>query len=269
MQNGLKKCLALGFIIAAEVLFASPSFTNSIALVGQSMDYREYNKAGVLVDSEKSDFSEMAGTEINFALFFDKRTRSYSQIDVNFLGLGGNTEYTGSLLSSGLPYGSHVSSTANYIVDTEMTYTKHHILSDVLEVNYGLGLGYYMWERSLSASQVELYDWFYLKPTVGMRLEITKNLNLGINLAYKYAINPAMSATSPDLDFTLGGVDVLEASIPLTYTFSNTFDMFIALKVEEQKIKASGTEHSGGNDYYEPDSTAKNQYLKVGMTFKY
>jgi hypothetical protein len=269
MQNDIKKYLAVSFLIATEALFASPSFTNSIALVGQSMDYREYNKAGVLVDSEESDFSEMTGAEINFALLLDQRTSSYSQIDVNFLGLGGNTKYTGSLLDSGEPYGSHVSSTANYIVDTEITYKKYYILSDVLEVNYGLGLGYYMWERSLSTSQVELYDWFYLKPTVGMRLEITKNLNIGLNLAYKYAINPAMSASSPNLDFTLGGVDVLEASVPLTYAFSNTFDMFIAFKVEEQKIKASGTEHSGGNDYYEPDSTAKNQYLKLGMTFKY
>jgi hypothetical protein len=269
MQNGLKKSLALGFLIAIEALSASPTVTNSIAFVGQNMDYREYNKAGVLVDSEKSDFAEMAGAEINFALLFDKERSSYSQVDINFLGLGGNTEYTGSLLNSGLPYGSHVSTTRNYIVDVDMTYRKYHTLGDVLEVNYGLGLGYYMWERSLSASQVELYDWFYLKPTVGMRLEITKNLNLGINLAYKYAINPAMSATNPNLDFTLGGVDVFEASIPLTYAFSNTFDMFIAFKVEEQKIKASGIEHSGGNDYYEPDSTAKNQYLKVGLTFKY
>jgi hypothetical protein len=269
MQNGIKKCLALGFIIAAEALFASPSFTNSIALVGQSMDYREYNKDGVLVDSEKSAFSEMSGAEINFAFLFDKDANSHSQLDVNFLGLGGNTDYVGSLLDSGQPYGSYVSTTSNYIADTDMTYKRFYKLSDVLEVNYGLGLGYYMWERSLSSSQVELYDWFYLKPTIGATLEITKNLNLGLNLAYKYAINPAMSATSPNVDFSLGGVDVFEASIPLTYTFSNAFDMFVAFEIEQQKIKVSDTQYSDGDAYYEPDSTAKNQYLKLGMTFKY
>jgi hypothetical protein len=269
MQNGIKKCLALGFLIAAEALVASPSFTNSIALVGQSMDYREYNKAGVLVDSEKSGFSEMSGAEFNFAFLFDKQSGSYSQIDINFLGLSGNTDYVGSLLNSGQSYGSYVGRTSNYIADVDMTYRSYYALSDVLKVHYGLGLGYYMWERSLSASQVELYDWFYIKPTVGMSLEITNNLNIGLNLAYKYAINPAMSATNPSLDFTLGGVNTFEASVPLTYTFSNAFDMFVVYEFQQQEIKASGTEHYDGANYYEPDSTAKNQYLKVGMTFKY
>lgn len=270
MQNGLKKCLALGFLIAADVLVASPSFTNSIAFVGQSMDYTEYDQYGDFADSEKSDFLEMSGAEINFAFLFNKDKNSHSQLDVNFLGLGGNTDYVGSLLDSGQPYGSYVGTTSNYIADVDMTYKRFYKLSDVLEVNYGLGLGYYMWERILPSSQVELYDWFYLKPTIGATLEITKNLNLGFNFAYQYALNPRMSATNINYDFTLGGVDVFEASVPVTYSFSDTFNMFVAYEVQEQKIKASDKYYVQTDKYYyEPDSTAKNQYLKVGVTFKY
>jgi hypothetical protein len=188
---------------------------------------------------------------------------------VNFLGLGGNTQYIGSYLDNNLPYGSLISSTKNYIADVDLTYRKYHQLSDVLEVNYGLGVGYYIWERGLSSSQIELYDWFYVKPEAGVALAITKNVNLGFNLAYKYAINPAMSSTSPSLDFTLGGVEVFEVSVPLIYSFSNTLNMFVAFEYQEQNIEASGIEYVGVNGYYEPESISKNQYLKMGMTFKY
>lgn len=271
MQNGIKQCLVLGFFMVAETLFASPSVTNSIALVGKNMDYREYNKAGVLVDSEESDFSEMSGAQINFGFLFDKEKNSYSQIDINFLGLGGNTKYRGSFLDNNLPYGSLTNSTTNYIMDVEMSYKNYHRLNDVLEVNYGLGLGYYLWERTLSSSQVELYDWFYLKPALGVTFEITKNLNLGVHLAYKYAINPTMNATNPSLDFTLGGVNTFEASLPLTYAFSDTFDIFLAYEFQQQEIKASDAKYYAQTDkyYYEPDSTSKNQFIKLGMTFKY
>lgn len=268
MQNGLKKALAAVVLLGCETLFASPTFTNSVALVGQNMDYREYDKAGVFADSEKSDFSQMAGAEINFAFLFDREKGEYSQIDIDFLGLSGNTKYDGFYLVSGLPAQSE---TSNYIADVAMRYKKFHSLSSALEVNYGLGFGYYMWERSLSSSQVELYDWFYVKPSAGMTLELMKNLHLGLNLAYKYALNPAMSVTSPNLDFKLAGVNVLEASIPLTYTFSHAFDMFVAYEFEQQNIEASNSKYDAQSDdyYYEPDSTAKNQYLKLGMTFKY
>jgi hypothetical protein len=267
VQNGLKIALAAVVLLGCETLSALPSFTNSIAFVGQSMDYREYDKEGVFADSENSSFFEMTGVEINFAFLFDKDANSHSQLDVNFLGLGGITQYEGFYLESGLP--TEGETTTNYIADIDMTYKKFHRLSDVLEVHYGLGLGYYMWERGLSSSQVELYDWFYVKPTAGITLEMVKNLHLGLNLAYKYALNPAMSVTSPNLDFTLGGVNAFVACIPLTYTFSNAFDMFVAFEIEQQNIEASGTKQSNGVDYYEPDSTAKNQYLKLGMTFKY
>lgn len=270
MQNGLKTQITLAFLISTQTLFASPTVTNSIALIGQNMDYREYNKDGILVDSEKSGFSEMSGAEMNFAFLFAKAASSHSQVDINFLGLGGTTKYVGSYLNDTLPYGSLSSTTSNYIADIDMTYKKYYALSESLEVNYGLGLGYYMWERSLSSSQIELYDWFYLKPTVGMALEITKNLNVGLNVAYQYALNPRMSATNINYDFTLGGVDVFEASVPVTYSFSDTFNMFVAYEVQEQKIKASDKYYVQTDKYYyEPDSTAKNQYLKVGMTFKY
>ncbi len=46
--------------------------SSSVSLVGMSMDYKEYDRDGVLVDSEESDFTQLVGFEMNLGYFFDK-----------------------------------------------------------------------------------------------------------------------------------------------------------------------------------------------------
>ena len=46
--------------------------------------------------------------------------------------------------------------------------------------------------------------------------------------------------------------------------------MFVEATLQEQKIEASGVEYNSfGDGYYEPDSTAHNHYVKIGMLIRY
>jgi len=64
--------------------------------------------------------------------------------------------------------------------------------------------------------------------------------------------------------------DIKELNIALTYSFTQKFGMFIEGTFQEQKIEASTVEYDNlGDGYYEPDSTANNQYIKIGMIVKY
>jgi hypothetical protein len=78
-----------------------------------------------------------------------------------------------------------------------------------------------------------------------------------------------MTSSSPNLDFTLGSANIWELSIPISYQFNEKLDFFVEAIFSQQIITASDVEYSGSTGYYEPDSTAYNNYLKFGVAFNF
>ena len=82
-----------------------------------------------------------------------------------------------------------------------------------------------------------------------------------------------MSESTFNYDFSLRRANILELSLPVTYTYSDRISMFIEYTFQQQAIEKSNSIYRTiGVDTYEiwePDSTANNQYLKLGLAFKF
>lgn len=273
MKN--KISILLLFLLSGTGLHAINSdLITSVALVGMSMDYREYDVGGNILDSEKSDFTDIAGVEMSLGYFFEKEVSAYSQVHINLMLLSGKTKYIGSYISSeNSVYGEVSSTTVNTIVDTDISYKRTNILSKNIELSYGIGLGYRSWKRAFSVSQVEIYKWYSLRPAVGIKFDMNTNVNIGIGLEYQYAIDPKMSESTYDYDFKLGRADIIELSFALSHRYSELIDIFVGATLQQQTIEKSNSIYrTVGNELWkiwEPDSTANNQYLKLGLAFKF
>lgn len=258
-------------LVSINIFAKDTAFSTSVSLVGMSMDYREYDLNGQLLDSEESSFVDLAGVDLNLEYTIANSRYSSSKVKVNFMILGGETKYVGSYINSGLPYGSVISSTQNSIIDTDITYKRSEFFKNSIELIYGIGLGYREWERALSASQVEVYSWFSIRPTVGVSGSLNKKLKLGILVEYQYGFETKMSASNLNHTFTLGGADILEVSFPVRYMYSKNIDFFFEAILQKQIIVESDRLYTsdGSKYYYEPESTAYNNYLKFGVGYKF
>ena len=274
MQNGLKNSLlSITLLGSLSCVWAESKVVASFAFVGMVMDYREYSNDGTILDSEKSTLNEILGLDLGLGFLLDETRNDYSYLDFHLMRLGGETDYKGSLHGSNAGYGSYISTTLNAVIDTDVTYMYHNILSDSLEISCGLGLGYRYWERQLSVSQIELYEWFSLRPKVGVMYSLSHELRFALDLEYQYGINPTMSESYYGLDFDLGAADILKVSVPVTYRYSSTMDFFAEGVYERQEIEISDiktiVENGIVTNSHEPDSTSNNIYLKLGFIYKY
>jgi len=263
MQNGLKNIVIL-LLISSTFLSAENKFVSSSALVGMEMDYREYGRNDEILDSEKSNYVEMSGLDIGLGYLLLKE-ETYSKINFQFLYLRGESKYKGSYIGSSAGYGSVVSHTVNDLIDVELSYKKAHFMGDSLELNYGIGFGYRYWNRALSTTQSEVYKWFSLRPMIGLTYDISKNLFMKTSFEYQYGINPVTLAVEEEYEFKLGSANISQVAISLNYSVKSKFNIFLEYTAEVQEIEASNTVAG----FYEPDSTAKNKYIKIGISSKY
>ena len=241
-----------------------------ISLVGLQMDYREYDTNSVLLDSEKSSFNEMMGAEFEYRYFLDESIN----LELKVLMLSGTTNYMGSLIGSNQGYGSSSYTTSNDIRDITFMYNAKQISDFGINMLCGLGGGYRFWQRKLSASQIEQYDWYSLRGNIGIEYNLDTSVILKVLLEYQYGIAPSMKTNGIDGSFKLGSADILQISVPLRYEINKHFSLTCEYLYEYQKITKSnylsGTLNGiYSNSWYEPDSSASDQYLKVGMIFKY
>ena len=263
MQNGLKFLMGMLIVLSTSLMAKELHNSYSLALVGMSMDYKEYDPQ--LVDSEKSTFTDVGGFEMAYGYLLSNQ----SKINFSAMYVRGYTDYVGSAIGRSNPYGSLTSRTRNNIVDIALSYARYKELNYGLTLDYGAGVGYRYWERTLSSIQNELYDWFSLRTRIGVTKEISNQFAFNIGAEYQYGIKPNMHASSVGTDFTLGSADILKGNLGLIYSYSPKIDIFMDASLEKQTIETSNIVSVGGIGYYEPDSTAYNTYLKFGVTFKY
>ena len=126
MQNVLT-LIALSMVLTLNLQAKEDRFSSSISLVGMSMDYREYDKNGQILDSEKSSIIDLVGIDMGMKFLMYETSSSHTKLETNLVILGGRTEYVGSLLSvppaPEQPYGSYIGSTVNNIIDFDYIYS--------------------------------------------------------------------------------------------------------------------------------------------------
>jgi hypothetical protein len=259
-----------GILLTCNAFAEDNNLKYSLAFVGMSMDYKEYDQSNTLADSENSSLGKIAGYDMSLGYLFN-RTDSSSSVDeaaFNVSMLNGKSDYVGQSLNNPQGYGSVVSTTQNRFIDTSLDYKHTQRYQNFLDFSYGLGVGYHSWYRELSSIQSELYEWYSLRPMVGVTMVMDK-FSLGVTGEYQYGYNAVMSATNPSINFKLGGADILAVSFPLRYNYNKNLEFFTQYTMTKQSIKKSNEVQSGGLYYYEPDSTSYQNYLKIGATFKF
>jgi hypothetical protein len=258
------KKLLLVLVLLVGTLYAK-KMEYQISLVGMNMDYKEYDRAGVILDSEKSDLTDITGAEVAYRFYLNES----SNLEAKFLGVSGETVYKGSYIGSGLPYGSVVSTTQDTVYDLSFAYNGINTLQNGFSLLGGVAVGYRYWQRELSALQIEEYYWPSVRINAGARYQYA-DFSVAAKVEYQYGIDPQMSATGFSKDFQLSAADITKISVPLRYAINDKIDLSCTYIFEYQKIKESNVIYdSYGRGYLEPDSHAYNQYVKFGVIFKY
>ena len=258
-------------------------YSFSAAIVGMSMDYKEYGVKGIydapvnleeLLDSEESMLNEIMGVDYEVKYTNVLENKNYMNFGISFTYLIGQTKYTGSYISSTSKYGSVVSRTLNAVADTALEYTYMHNLNDRIVIGGGVGVGYRYWKRALSSTQIEVYKWFSVRPIVLSEYNIN-GFTLGLKLEYQYGISPEMlifaDTQNPDTTVKLGSANIFVTSLPLRYSINKNLEIFAEYTYEYQTIEKSNLVDYNGikNNLWEPRSVANNQYIKLGATFKF
>ena len=265
----MKLLLVLFVVFLCVVQAKENDLYFNAGLIGMSMDYREYDDNSQILDSEKSDISQIMGIELGVSYVLNAVDEDYSQFNFTYTRVTGTTDYVGAYIGSGAGYGSLTGTTYNTIVDFDVNYMYAMAIRNDFYLLMGAELGYRSWERILSETQVERYSWKYLAPTVG--IEYRKNsFYLLFDMDYKYAISPIMTATGINGSFKLASANIFTTSVKADYQLNSLYSMYIAYVYENQEIKKSNILYdSNGKGFLEPDSTSNNKYIKFGFTFKY
>lgn len=238
-----------------------------LSYIGMKNDYREYDPNNVLVDSEVAGLGSIRGLIGSMEYRFPEANGRYDSIHLSLFHMKGNTDYVGQMLFSGEGYGSVVANSKNTYRQLEGLYRFNLVNSGGSKYYVGGGLGYHYWDRKMSATQDEVYDWLYLKVNMGALWQINNNLKIGLEGGYVSAMSPTMVAKieSTEIKFDLEGVYSIDLGVPLVYTISPSWDMTMEVRYERYNIDDS----VASGEFYEPRSTTKNIYTKVGMNYKF
>lgn len=258
----LKHSLLLIPILSAVSLYGS-NYSVLISADTTQFDYAETDSNGDLLDTEKADFGEINGLSVSLnprynGFYF---TASYAK---------GDTDYVGSLIGSGLPYGSYRGTTTNEIEEYTFGYKATALLDPhgTWEMPVTLGVGYRRWLRQLHSSPGvsgydELYDWGYYDAGIGLHYNFSSKMSLGADANYRKAFNAQMYENWHGYTFNLKNVYGYKITVPFELKLNQTLSTFIAYTYEFWNIGASNV--IGG--YYEPDSETKNQTLSLGVKY--
>jgi hypothetical protein len=231
--------------------------------VGTSLDYKEYDNKGVLFDSEESSYGDITGFELGYGYTFKTKERFFTKIDFGYTYTSGESKYTGSILGSDEPYGSLKSITNNTITEYTLQLKEIYVLNDRFNLKFGMGIGYYEWDRTLSVIQNEIYSWYPLRFDLGssFRIDPRSPLSFDVNFAYKMGLSPQMEAEELGLTFDLGGVDCYELSLYGMYGFNKYIYLVGGFVYNFQDIERSETKEG----YFEPDSKDRQRLVKLGL----
>ncbi len=261
MKISVKLLGILGLLLTCNLFAEENNVKYSIALVGMSMDYKEYDSANTFLDSETSSLGKINGYNMSLGYLFNRSSVSVDEIYIDLMRLGTFTAYDGFIRGTTTP---HKGTTTNKFIDASLGYKHTYRFNNRFDIYYGLGFGYHAWDRKLSSIQDELYEWHSIRPIIGTTLRMQK-FNLGIFTEYQYGFNTKMGASDTNDSYKLGGANIFVVGFPLRYDYSDKLEFFTQYTLSTQTIKASNVV----NGLLEPDSTSYQNYLKIGATFKF
>lgn len=256
------------FLLPLSLVIASCTYADSYRW-SISADTTRFNYAETsgttLLDTEKADFGNVNG----FTLTLKPR---YNGLYFSAAYAKGDTDYTGSILGSGLPYGSYRTITTNETADYTFGYKATAVLDPrgEWEMPVTVGVGYRRWLRQLHGTPGvsgydELYDWGYFDAGIGLHYNFSPKMSLGVDAAYRQAFNAQMYENFHGYTFDLKNVHGYKITVPLEIAINPALSTFIAYNYEYWNIGASNV--VGG--YYEPDSETKNETLSMGLSFRF
>jgi hypothetical protein len=259
---------ALILMLTVNTLLMADSLKLSVDFL--AMDYTEYDSSGSFLDSETSDYGDIAGFEIQYNYRFANGFAGGDEdlIEFSFDYYNGKTDYNGALFST----------TTGAMLQPYKNTTDHIIMNPKIRFhekkrteNYDIGiftsLGYRYWKRDMQGpyGYMEEYKWFYAD--IGLDMTISDgNWHLGLESAYQQAIAPTMDAhLGNTMSFDLGNTAGYYLKIPLSYDVNKYYSIECSYQYDYYKIKKSNIV----NGYFEPESETKNQIVKIGMIFKW
>jgi len=248
--------------IILVLMFCFFAYSSNIEYYFYSIDfdYKEYNSNGSYLDGDSSNFGSVKGIGVKYSdrslfPFYLKGEYAY-----------GSTHYDGSTWGG-----------------TPIRLTRDGVYLFTLEGGihpfknpYYLALGYRYWNRGKSdyaGDYDEKYYWPYLGFGYFYLFKVNK-LYLGTDLQYQYALNPKLdvelgSGTTLDLGVTNGLK--FQLSGYLKYNKTLMFTVFYRYQYWHiHRSSMSSIVLNGIKTYViEPESYTRNQYLGIGVLYKF
>lgn len=252
----LNRSFLLITLIGASSLFAS-NYSISVSADTTKFDYAETDSSGSLLDTERADFGKVSGLTV----MIEPR---YEGLYFSAAYATGNTDYIGSLLYSGDPYGSYKSTTANEVSDYNFGYkATARDPRGAWEMPVTIGIGYRRWLRQIGYD--ELYDWGYYNVGIGLHYRMSSAIMIGADASYRKAFNAQMYENLNGYTYNLNNVYGYKITVPFEVKLSQTLSTFIAYNYEFWNIDESN--HIAG--FWEPDSKTNNETLSFGLKFNF
>jgi hypothetical protein len=271
--RAVKISLALALILAsahADLFF--------VGVHTLSFDYTERDDHGFFLDSEDSDYGDVVGIDggLTFAkaLSTDASDTLLARLLISYTQ--GHTRYNGFLQNgpneiSATPYRGI---TDNALFTGRFEAALQHD-EEAYSVSVFAGAGYRYWQRDLDNRDGygygESYRWPFLSFGTGAQWHVTGALSIGVEGAYRYAVNPQLDADiDGGLTLDLGTADGFMIDVPITWRLESGFFLQGSYTFDRWRIKPSNIVYgASGHGYQEPGSTTNNRLLsfRVGYEF--
>lgn len=231
-------------------------------------DYMETGNSGQNLDSERADFGKINGFDLSVRSdgYNSANTRLFQS--ANFSYHGGNTEYVGSY--QGGTYGDITRTTKNKLYEFSYLLGGAKAITNDVALGANVGAGMRSWQRSLADGNVETYYWSNW--IIGARADWQpiQHLTLSATADWQKAVNPKMYSTGVGSKFDLGDTSGYKIGAHANYKLTQSLALECDYIYDYWKINKSNiVDIGGGTVVWEPDSKTKNQYLKIGLAYRF
>jgi hypothetical protein len=255
-------------IAAVASLTSTLSATEIVAKVSSvKFDYMETGDASENLDSEKAKFGKINGFEIEARSngYISTGTRFYQDGGISYHS--GDTEYVGAY--QGGNYGDVTDTTKNKLIEASY---KLGLAIDVINnasIGAHVGAGMRAWDRKLADGNEETYTWSNWILGTKADWRVTKDLIVSATADYQKAVNPKMYSSDLGGKLNLGDTNGYKLGLHANYKLNQNLSVETDYVYDYWKINKSNTVDTGDGVVQEPDSKTKNQYLKLGLAYKF
>jgi hypothetical protein len=223
-------------------------------------DYEENALDGTTLNTERSALKDIGGLELQG---FPEGNGVYFNTSYRV----GDTEYIGgSTLNP--TYGSVYSTTENRLFLQSIGYMTE-IGTDKVRIPFYVGGGYRYWHRNIGNSGAvsgldERYSWFFLELGSSVEFIHSGASTLGIDMKFRYGINPEMTVKGINGTFELSNVYGVSAALPWEVSLSELWSLHMRVGFDFWNIGRSNVI----DGFLEPDSETWNSTFTVGLRYR-